>query len=458
MQLTCLLACLLTLHTPTVSSLYLTGMYTSSGSEIEAPILVSANQTWQIAIHLHVEQGAMLVPLFHNRTTVQPGYTPCSGYVTLSCLFQLNNAYLNDELDAFLHYLASDINALNDLPASTSFVQHAFPTYLTKFPRAWCLTATSCILEISDVQLKEQWLTREIGVSSELYNVVDREMEVTVALIKFLPSSVIQVTLVRHVIVFHDPISSAKLPSNVRHHAFHIRCSAQTKPTNALWRADIEEDCLWFCMPGTIMYPSATDYFHMRIEATHNHTCTPEPSNVIVIQFEISFDIPSMAQVEYAHANALLALQRDITETTSVVPQESLFYLQSYSSVTLQPQFNVFAVYDRLYVSVALFLRICDKLHNFSGTEQFLTESIQDANAHLKAAEGYMYSDVQVLSFETFSRCFRQGTKQSWWIYVLMGVWGFILCSLFVIMIEQLCHRNDVRYSRVLRRMGPLVR
>jgi hypothetical protein len=108
-------------------------MYTSSGSEIEAPILVSANQTWQIGMHFHVEEGAMLVPLFRNRTTVQPGYTPCSGYVTLSCLYQLNSVYLNDEFDAFLHYLASDINALQDLPVPTSFVQHAFPVKLCLF-------------------------------------------------------------------------------------------------------------------------------------------------------------------------------------------------------------------------------------------------------------------------------------------------------------------------------------
>jgi hypothetical protein len=432
-------------------------MYTSSGSEIEAPILVSANQTWQIGMHFHVEEGAMLVPLFRNRTTVQPGYTPCSGYVTLSCLYQLNSVYLNDEFDAFLHYLASDINALQDLPVPTSFVQHAFPSYFTKFPRAWCVTDTSCVLEISSVQLQEEWFTREMGVSSELYNVIDREMEVTVALIKFLPSSLIQVILVPHVIVFHDPISSDKLPSNVRHHAFHIQCSSQPKPSNALWRADVEENCLWFCMPGTIMYPSATDYFHMSIEVAHNHSCTPEPSNVIVIQFQISFDIPSVAQVDYAHANALLALQRDITNSTNVIPQESLFYLQSYSNIILQPQFNVFGAYDRLYVSVALFLRVCNSLQNFPVTEQFLSQSIQKANTQLKETEGYAYTDLQMLSFESFSRCDENKLKLPWWIYVLIGIWGFTISTLFVIMIEYLCHRNDMRYTRVLRRMGPLV-
>lgn len=455
-KLTGTVFCVVLLLVQQTFAFYLTGTYQSSGTEIEAPVFITENGTWQILFHLQAEPGSMIVPLFQNRTSTPDNYKLCQGYVQLSCLYAINNVLINEEFDAYLHYIITDSSALDTLPLTTSLFIHAFPLQYNHYPRAWCLSNTNCVLEIPDEMLSLPWLSKDLGKSPTLYGVIDREIEILFAFVKIIKLPLIQVTLINHKLIFHDPIGNGKTASNIRHHAFHILCSDKPKPENAMWRADLNKTCLWFCMPGTIMYPSATDYFHMSIEAAHDHTCDKEPANVVIMQFSLSLDIPSTSNTDVTHANALLFLQETVTRDTGVKPRESIFYLQKYSSTTMQQSINVFVPYDRLYISVALFVRSCDSPNNF--TTQVLNTKNAIENVSTSFAADFGYSDINVLDYETFSKC--PIKEQDFPVAYVTGVglWAFGVCALSVLACEHLLHGNERRHKRVLSRMGPLVR
>lgn len=331
------------------------------GIDVGAPRFLEENATWRFELALAATEGTLLVPLFRNRSAPPaPPLDACEGFVSLCCLWDLSAAFLNAQFAMYLHYLGAcglhagqpSVDVLTDEPSSNALTAGAFAA---PPPAVWCVAEHRCVLEVAALALREPWLTEDLGTVSSLNGrtVVDRRLDLTIAIVTPMLTPLVKITLSHHHLIFHDSNVAAPEDSNTRHHAFSHSCLEERKPEFALWRADVlalAGECLWFCEPGFVLHPATTDA-GLRA-ARYAYACLPEPARAAVYGFRVLVSGGAnitTGQLEAYQAEALTALQAALEAVLALPPGSSLLHLQAGG-----PD-------GALTVSVAVFLRDCTR-------------------------------------------------------------------------------------------------
>ena len=337
-----------------------TDVYTSSGTHVSAPVFVNSNLTWKFDMVLLADQDSVIMPLFSNLTRQrlldehQQNFdrSACTGYVSVCCLHELAGYYMNEELQALvtllgpcenLPHLQSSEALLADMPPTKSFVNYAFPR-APGYPRVWGADAYTYALEILFENLPAAWLTTYLGHSQSAApaDVVDRSMHVVFAYVRPTPVNRLHIVLSDHVLLFHEATRHIDDNSEVVHGSFFHACTHIPKPEHSLWRADVlplNMSCLWFCLPGYHLYPSATDYYHTSMvpQTLENSACSLVPTigAMVVLDLQVNFthDPHNPGHKDEYTAFTMIALQETLADATGVRRHASTFYLQSTHSV-----------------------------------------------------------------------------------------------------------------------------
>jgi hypothetical protein len=426
--------------------------YEASGTLISAPKFIQYNATWQFDMTIVAETGSAIIPLFSNRTfqnlTAQVSkraeINTCTGFVETCCLYALSEYYINTELTAYTNHLGPCEGNVRTRPTTETlkgiaderiFAVMAFPRVYERYPRVWGTGQHTYTVEILTETLKEPWLTRDMGTEQATVNsdVVDRELIVSFVYLNPTPTSRVQMITTHHSIIFADATKDIGLNSNSRHQAFHHTCSDSQKPPNSLWRADVmtgdvvagqsieNNTCLWFCLPGYHLYPSATDFYHIHIvpQDLESAKCEPVPTTGAQVMLELTVNItidltpfieqpnidPSTGEfvldtfyIEQLFleidpyffdtfiAFSMVGIQVSIADACSVPGRHSTFYLQSTQNYTTNPP-GEYRPEHRQVLEISAVLYTSDITNNASTQMQFILNQISSVNTTLAVTE-----------------------------------------------------------------------
>lgn len=436
--------------------------YQSAGVDVSPPRFLEANFTWQFNVTITQGEGGMLIPLFTNRSS-PPALAGCSGLVSLCCLWDLADNFINDQLAAYLDFVgACSLHAgersdrvLDDRPGASALLAYAFPR---EPPRAWCLAEHRCVFEVPAEDLGAPWLTEELGSSlvTAAGPVTDRRLILSFALVRPTSTPLVQISMTEHTLIFHDASESLRLPSNMRHHSFNHVCLGREKPRFSLWRADTISSngtCLWFCEPGYLLYPATTDYG--LLAPRREYGCLPQPPSATIFVFSLQVDLPPAPGVDdrLYQAEALTALQAGVEEGLGVTRGNSIFYLQ----LTLAG--------GGLLVSAAIFslqcsgnisrqLRATGAAIANGSVAGLLAENLNASFAGLDA-EGV---GLRVLDREGFRQCPPPHESFPYlWVFLFV-VWGCMLLFVCGWGISSAIRGIPSRRRHILQRLSPVTR
>jgi hypothetical protein len=481
----------------------ITDTYSSSGTHVSAPIFVASNLTWRFDMTLVSDTESVIIPLFINITRqdelASTGQVfdrhACTGYVNVCCLYEMNKYFINEELQSFLkvlgpctalpHAQPTDM-LLRDLAPTRSFVDYAFPLGI-QYPRIWGVNENTHTLEILFEFLSSPWLTEEPTESQSfvLDDVLDREMRVVFAHVTPTPVDQLRVVLSDHTLIFHEATRHIDQSSNILHGSFFQPCANVQKPENALWRADIlllPVSCLWFCAPGFILYPSATDYYHsVMVPQTSVHgVCQPVPKvgAMVVLQLKVNithniihnitenttsiviYEESTWNEDEYI-AFVAIAIQDVLADAVGIERDKSTLYLQSVHSVP----FNVTQTLKTLSISLVLYTN--DTENNATVQEnQVLRACVAPATASelvhyidhelstffMVLVETTLTAEVRVVSVYTVMRYPSVIETLPFRDTVIIGVWascmGSFICVALYWAFDRLGTRKRVKRRR----------
>lgn len=479
-------ALLLLLGATPVFGLYDSGRFTSSAADISAPVFLEENSTWRFEVTVVAAEGVLLVPLFRNLSTpVWATETSCTGFVSLCCLDEIVEHYINEELRDYLIFngdcddraFEDTDEVLNAPPSATSAIQGAFPLIYDTYPRSWCFSPQKCVYEIRAENLADEWFTEELPetMTASPETITDRELRIKFLHVQPLPSEFLELTLVEHVLVFHDSFGSEDLPSNYRHHSFVETCSRENKPEVALWALgglwQGNGTCAWVCPPEYFIYPATNGH----VEGEHE--CLLAPPTGVRQYFSLLVDTPSLvAEISspplddddallLTYHGAVLALLQDALEQNSVVGERlSALHLRRKTRDSLLLPPGTRRAYDRLDVSVVLFFPTCDANETVlleRSTDGILSDATGSTFTSLIASDPAAPEDILATEVgivgegESFGVCIEvEESVPIPWI-VLTVTWGCVIALGCVACCASLLRRSSSR-RQLVQRFAPL--
>jgi hypothetical protein len=449
----------------------------SPGIDVSPPRLVAENLTWQFDVLLFATATAHLVPLFVDRLAPPgPPLEPCEGVVPVCCLETLAANFVNARFALYVGGLgvhgdetgacplAAGLSARSVLAGWPAVDELQTGAFATPAPRAWCVEAHRCTFEIAAALLRDARFTEDLGVSSELngVTVTDRRLEVVVAIVSPTTTPLTQLTLSRHMLLFHDPDTPPPPDPNFRHHAFSHVCRDVEKPEFALWRADVfsrEELCLWFCEPGFVLYPATTDAG--LLAARRPYSCEPEAARRTVLSVGVAVRLwaaPEVPDDEY-HAETITALQAALEAVFALPVGASILHVQDATEN------------GTLIVSMALFFDECPRNHSAfeervamtlvdAATVARATDELRDSlgwaavnTSEVVNASGPGVDSFWVFEMETVVRC---PSRVPLLLLVTAAAWAGLLCVFGLYGARAAVRRVRERRARILRSLGPV--
>ena len=444
-----------------------------SGIDVSAPRFIEWNATWQFDVALFATEGTLLVPLFHNRSAPPgPPLDACEGFVPLCCLWTLADNFLNSQFAMYLHYLGAcemhagqlSVDVLTDEPSTNALTLGAFAV---PPPTVWRVNNHRCVVQVTETELREPWFTENLGIVSDINGrvVIDRDLDLTIAIIIPMLTPHVKITLSHHRLLFHDSDTPAPEVSNTRHHAFSHSCREAPKPEFALWRADAlarDEECIWFCEPGYVMYPATTDA-GLRA-ARYAYECLREPVRAAAYSFRVLIPAPpggvgiTAEQLEAYQAEAITALQGALETALGLPPGSSLLHLQDGGpDGTLDVSIAVFIRHCSRNLSAQV-LRISDALEDDETASLFAGNILTALNTTTAPNTTTMTPlfEFDVAGVEQLRPCLLNSSGIPLLALILGIVWGVLLCLCAVYGLFASVRRLRERRARLLRRLAPV--
>ena len=460
------------------------------GIDVSAPRFVAGNDTWQFEMLLVATDDVLLVPLFTDPLD-RPGPLPagCEGLVSLCCLRVLSTHLRNARFATYVNALGvgpvgacvwptdrSSREVLAGRPSEAALQRGVFGP--TPIP-GWCVDAHRCVNEASPELLRYPWFSKAVGESTTAdgRTVVDREIEVVIAIVTATTTPLVQITLSRYTLLFHDVLTPAVGDPNVRHHVFSHVCREAAKPERSLWRADVltrGEPCLWFCEPGFVLHPATTDA-GLRA-GLRPYGCVRQPARATVLSFDalVALSPAPDAEIGLYHAEALTALQAALEDVLHLRPGMSVFHLQrvlpdgglQISAAVFLPECprNQSALEEeasgvlRDASTVALFSELLREAFtepvsasNDTGSASNATGQESNVTGQQTNETGAGVESFRVSGVETVSPC---PTRVPLLLIVTAVVWAALLCVFCFYGAYSAVRRLRERRARILRRLG----